>query len=215
MTAYRLVLASASPRRRQLLEQIGLKPEIMPSMEKEEAMDLPPGKLVEALSKQKAEAVAGRYGQEAVAVAGRCSQKAVAGGCSQEAVVIGADTVVSVEGRILGKPEDERQAREMLGLLQGRVHQVYTGVTIILAGTGKSLTFSERTDVSVYPMDDEEISRYVSGGEPMDKAGAYGIQGAFAAYIREIRGDYFNVVGLPVGRLYQELKALGLEEEHD
>lgn len=206
MTAYRLVLASASPRRRQLLEQIGLKPEIMPSMEKEEAMDLPPGKLVEALSKQKAEAVAGRYGQEAVAVAGRCSQ---------EAVVIGADTVVSVEGRILGKPEDERQAREMLGLLQGRVHQVYTGVTIILAGTGKSLTFSERTDVSVYPMDEEEISRYVSGGEPMDKAGAYGIQGAFAAYIREIRGDYFNVVGLPVGRLYQELKALGLEEEHD
>lgn len=215
MTAYRLVLASASPRRRQLLEQIGLKPEIMPSMEKEEAMDLPPRKLVEALSKQKAEAVAGRYGQEAVAVAGRCSQKAVAGGCSQEAVVIGADTVVSVEGRILGKPEDERQAREMLGLLQGRVHQVYTGVTIILAGTGKSLTFSERTDVSVYPMDEEEISRYVSGGEPMDKAGAYGIQGAFAAYIREIRGDYFNVVGLPVGRLYQELKALGLEEEHD
>ena len=215
MTAYRLVLASASPRRRQLLEQIGLKPEIMPSMEKEEAMDLPPGKLVEALSKQKAEAVAGRYGQEAVAVAGRCSQKAVAGRCSQEAVVIGADTVVSVEGRILGKPEDERQAREMLGLLQGRVHQVYTGVTIILAGTGKSLTFSERTDVSVYPMDEEEISRYVSGGEPMDKAGAYGIQGAFAAYIREIRGDYFNVVGLPVGRLYQELKALGLEEEHD
>ena len=139
MIAYRLVLASASPRRRQLLEQIGLKPEIMPSMEKEEAMDLPPRKLVEALSKQKAEAVAGRYGQEAVAVAGRCSQKAVAGGCSQEAVVIGADTVVSVEGRILGKPKDEKQAREMLGLLQGRVHQVYTGVTIILAGTGKSL----------------------------------------------------------------------------
>ena len=86
MIAYRLVLASASPRRRQLLEQIGLKPEIMPSMEKEEAMDLPPRKLVEALSKQKAEAVAGRYGQEAVAVAGRCSQKAVAGGCSQEAL---------------------------------------------------------------------------------------------------------------------------------
>lgn len=195
MTDYRLVLASASPRRRQLLEQIGLKPEIMPSMEKEEAMDLPPGKLVEALAKQKAVAVAGR--------------------CGQDAVVIGADTVVSVEGLILGKPEDERQAREMLGLLQGRVHQVYTGVAIILAGMGKSLTFSERTDVAVYPMDDMEISRYVSGGEPMDKAGAYGIQGAFAAYIREIRGDYFNVVGLPVGRLYQELKALVLEEEHD
>ncbi len=164
-------------------------------MEKEEAMDLPPGKLVEALAKQKAVAVAGR--------------------CGQDAVVIGADTVVSVEGRILGKPEDERQAREMLGLLQGRVHQVYTGVAIILAGMGKSLTFSERTDVAVSPMDDMEISRYVSGGEPMDKAGAYGIQGAFAAYIREIRGDYFNVVGLPVGRLYQELKALVLEEEHD
>lgn len=191
MTDYRLVLASASPRRRQLLEQIGLKPEIMPSMEKEEAMDLPPGKLVEALAKQKAVAVAGR--------------------CGQDAVVIGADTVVSVEGRILGKPEDERQAREMLGLLQGRVHQVYTGVAIILAGMGKSLTFSERTDVAVYPMDDMEISRYVSGGEPMDKAGAYGIQGYGSLLVEGITGDYYNVMGLPVCRLGRILKSFGVD----
>lgn len=191
MTDYRLVLASASPRRRQLLEQIGLKPEIMPSMEKEEAMDLPPGKLVEALAKQKAVAVAGR--------------------CGQDAVVIGADTVVSVEGRILGKPEDERQAREMLGLLQGRVHQVYTGVAIILAGMGKSLTFSERTDVAVYPMDDMEISRYVSGGEPMDKAGAYGIQGYGSVLVEGISGDYYNVMGLPVCRLGRMLLRFGVD----
>lgn len=191
MTDYRLVLASASPRRRQLLEQIGLKPEIMPSMEKEEAMDLPPGKLVEALAKQKAVAVAGR--------------------CGQDAVVIGADTVVSVEGRILGKPEDERQAREMLGLLQGRVHQVYTGVAIILAGMGKSLTFSERTDVAVYPMDDTEISRYVSGGEPMDKAGAYGIQGYGSVLVEGISGDYYNVMGLPVCRLGRMLLRFGVD----
>lgn len=154
-------------------------------------MDLPPGKLVEALAKQKAVAVAGR--------------------CGQDAVVIGADTVVSVEGRILGKPEDERQAREMLGLLQGRVHQVYTGVAIILAGMGKSLTFSERTDVAVYPMDDMEISRYVSGGEPMDKAGAYGIQGYGSVLVEGISGDYYNVMGLPVCRLGRMLLRFGVD----
>ncbi len=105
----------------------------------------------------------------------------------------------------------------MIERLQGKVHQVYTGVTIVLnGGANKQVTFAEQTDVSVYPMSEQEIYRYVESGEPMDKAGAYGIQGKFAAYIREIHGDYNNVVGLPTGRLYQELKALGVvEEEHD
>lgn len=193
----RLILASASPRRSQLMRQIGLKPEIMPSMAEEVIDGLDPKALVMELSRQKAEDVAGKY----------------QGGT----VVIGADTVVSVDGRILGKPANHREAAEMICLLQGRVHQVYTGVTIVWNGScKKKVTFAEQTDVSVYPMSEEEIYRYVESGEPMDKAGAYGIQGKFAAYIQEIHGDYNNVVGLPAGRLYQELKALGVVgEEYD
>ena len=100
----------------------------------------------------------------------------------------------------------------MICLLQGRVHQVYTGVTIVWNGScKKKVTFAEQTDVSVYPMSEEEIYRYVESGEPMDKAGAYGIQGKFAAYISGIEGDYNNVVGLPVGRLYQELLKTGID----
>ena len=95
-------------------------------------------------------------------------------------------------------------------MLQGKVHQVYTGVTIVCCGIPEGeRTFVEETDVEVYPMSREEICRYIESGDPMDKAGAYGIQGQFAAYIKGIRGDYNNVVGLPAGRLYQELKALG------
>lgn len=190
----RLILASASPRRSQLMRQIGLKPEIMPSMADEEIEAEGPKELVRELSRRKAEEVAARY--------------------SEDTLVIGADTVVAVQGRILGKPATHREAVEMLMLLQGQVHQVYTGVAIVAGGTKKVLSgFAECTDVSVYPMDEEEIIRYTESGEPMDKAGAYGIQGKFAAYIREIRGDYHNVVGLPVGRLYQELKTLGFLEE--
>ncbi len=193
----RLILASASPRRSQLMRQIGLKPEIMPSMAEEVIEGQDPKSIVMALSKQKAEDIAGKY--------------------KEGAVVIGADTVVSIDGMILGKPGNHWEAAEMIERLQGKVHQVYTGVTIVLnGGANKQVTFAEQTDVSVYPMSEQEIYRYVESGEPMDKAGAYGIQGKFAAYIREIHGDYNNVVGLPTGRLYQELKALGVvEEEHD
>ena len=128
------------------------------------------------------------------------------------AVVIGADTLVFFRGKPLGKPRDEKEAALMLKALQGQTHQVYTGVTLIWH-QGKSLrqmSFHERTDVSVWPMTDEEIEAYVKSGEPMDKAGAYGIQGLFARFIRRIEGDYNNVVGLPVGRLYQEMKLEGL-----
>ena len=128
------------------------------------------------------------------------------------AVVIGADTLVFFRGKPLGKPRDEKEAALMLKALQGQTHQVYTGVTLIWH-QGKSLrqmSFHERTDVSVWPMTDEEIGEYVKSGEPMDKAGAYGIQGLFARFIRRIEGDYNNVVGLPVGRLYQEMKLEGL-----
>ncbi len=196
----RLVLASSSPRRRELLGQIGLYPEIIPSTLEENVTDTDPARVVECLSLQKAGDVAEKCRRE---------------GSGEETVIIGADTVVAIDGMILGKPADREDAARMVTLLQGRTHQVYTGVTLIAMGKGeaKARTFSEETHVTVYPMDEEEIRDYVSSGEPDDKAGAYGIQGRFAAYIEKIEGDYSNVVGLPTGRVYQELKTLSKETE--
>lgn len=187
----RILLASASPRRRELLEQIGLSFEVVVSHVEEVITETEPGKVVEQLSAQKAEAVAGSLGEP------------------EETLVIGADTVVAAENTILGKPADAAKAAEMLRLLAGRTHAVYTGVTLILRGaSGETArkTFHERTDVSFYPMEEAEIRQYVATGDCMDKAGAYGIQGFCARYISGINGDYNNVVGLPVGRLYQEMK---------
>lgn len=124
-----------------------------------------------------------------------------------ELLVIGADTVVCCEGKILGKPHDREAAVEMLTALQGRSHEVYTGVT--LYHQRETVTFFECTQVEFYPMTEVEISEYIDSKEPMDKAGAYGIQGLGARFVKGIRGDYNNVVGLPVGRLYQELKSHG------
>lgn len=187
----RILLASASPRRRELLEQIGLPFEVVVSHVEEVITETEPGKVVEQLSAQKAEAVAESLGEP------------------EETLVIGADTVVAAENTILGKPKDAAHAAEMLRLLAGRTHAVYTGVTLILRGaSGETArkTFHERTDVSFYPMEETEIRQYVATGDCMDKAGAYGIQGFCARYISGINGDYNNVVGLPVGRLYQEIK---------
>lgn len=189
----RIILASASPRRKGLLAQIGLEYEVMPSEVEEKPTKTLPEEAVQELALQKAEDVFRRL----------CGQE------EGEFLVIGADTVVSFGGDILGKPKDEADACRMLGLLQGRVHQVYTGVALCGKGkAGKAFrnVFHERTDVFMYPMDRKEIEAYVGTGEPMDKAGAYGIQGRCAAYIEKINGDYNNVVGLPVGRLCQELK---------
>jgi septum formation protein len=127
-------------------------------------------------------------------------------------VVIGADTVVAADHRILGKPSDREDARRMIEMLQGNVHQVYTGVTLIVKdaeGNIRTATFHERTDVDVCEMTKEEIEAYIDTEEPYDKAGAYGIQGSFGIYIRGIRGCYYNVVGLPISRLYHELKKAG------
>lgn len=187
----RILLASASPRRKELLEQIGLSFEVVVSHVEEVITETEPGKVVEQLSAQKAEAVAGSLGEP------------------EETLVIGADTVVAAENTILGKPADAAKAAEMLRLLAGRTHAVYTGVTLILRGASgetERKTFHERTDVSFYPMEEAEIRQYVATGDCMDKAGAYGIQGFCARYISGINGDYNNVVGLPVGRLYQEIK---------
>ena len=121
--------------------------------------------------------------------------------------VVGADTVVAIDGMILGKPKDEAEAKAMLRRLAGATHSVFTGVALI-APDGRSLSETDETKVTFRPLSDEEISAYVACGESMDKAGAYGIQGYFARYVRKINGDYNNVVGLPVARLLHEIKKM-------
>lgn len=193
----KIYLASASPRRKELLKQAGISFKVMPSMAEEKTVKEKPDEMVEELSYRKAVDVCGRLVAEG----------------KEDFVVIGADTVVSAWGKILGKPADKADAARMLKSLQGGSHQVYTGVTLAWKYKDMSpmyASFSECTDVTMYAMTDEEIKAYVDSGEPMDKAGAYAIQGLCAAHIQGICGDYNNVVGLPVGRVYQELKKRGL-----
>ena len=211
----RLVLASASPRRRELLSQIGLECTVMPSTKEENAKTTEAGALVQELSRQKAvdiwEQLSGGQGQNPDADQEQISEETqepnLNGKRQPELLVIGADTVVCCEGKILGKPHSREAAAEMLTALQGRSHEVYTGVT--LYSQSETVTFFECTQVEFYPMTEVEISEYIDSKEPMDKAGAYGIQGLGARFVKGIRGDYNNVVGLPVGRLYQELKSRG------
>ena len=211
----RLVLASASPRRRELLSQIGLEFTVMPSKKEENAKATEAGALVQELSRQKAEDIweqlSGGQGQNPDADQEQISEETqepnLNGKRQPELLVIGADTVVCCEGKILGKPHSREAAAEMLTALQGRSHEVYTGVT--LYSQSETVTFFECTQVEFYPMTEVEISEYIDSKEPMDKAGAYGIQGLGARFVKGIRGDYNNVVGLPVGRLYQELKSHG------
>ena len=211
----RLVLASASPRRRELLSQIGLEFTVMPSTKEENAKTTEAGALVQELSRQKAvdiwEQLSGGQGQNPDADQEQISEETqepnLNGKRQPELLVIGADTVVCCEGKILGKPRSREAAAEMLTALQGRSHEVYTGVT--LYSQSETVTFFECTQVEFYPMTEVEISEYIDSKEPMDKAGAYGIQGLGARFVKGIRGDYNNVVGLPVGRLYQELKSRG------
>lgn len=192
----RVILASASPRRRELLSQMGLAFEILTSDAGEQCESTQPCDMVQELSALKAEAVFGKLPVEE----------------REDVLIIGADTLVAYENRVMGKPGSEKQAEEMLLGLQGNTHQVYTGVTILFTKKGSVRpeihTFFEKTDVTMFPMSLEEIRAYVATKEPMDKAGAYGIQGRCAVHIEKITGDYYNVVGLPIGSLYQKLKAL-------
>lgn len=195
----RIVLASASPRRKELLEQIGIEFEIAVSKGEEKYKSTVPEEIVKELALGKAENVA----------ADLVDARRDFVNAWRDLVIIGADTIVVQDGEILGKPEDEEHAFRMLQSLRGREHQVYTGVALLEYtedGTKRVVSHAEETKVFVHAMEDEEIRRYISTGEPMDKAGAYGIQGRFAAYIDRIEGDYYNVVGLPVAYLYQQLK---------
>lgn len=185
-----LILASGSPRRRQLLEQIGLTFTVR-SSDVDETIDhrLPPAQIVEELSLRKA--------------------LAVAEDCAPEDIVIAADTVVILDGAVLGKPADEAEAVRMLTALAGRGHQVYTGVTVLRGG--QRITGHEATAVTFRPLSDGEIRDYVATGEPMDKAGANGIQGYGALLVEGIEGDYFNVMGLPVCRLGRMLSQFDVQ----
>lgn len=190
---YRVILASGSPRRKELLEQIGVEFEIRVSEKEEEILSSNPKEVVKALSIMKAQDVA----------------EGIAG----PAIILGADTVVAHEGRILGKPKDKEDAVRMVSSLAGDMHYVYTGVCILIKeadGGVKTISFAEETKVLVYGMTEQEILDYVDSGEPMDKAGAYAIQGRFAPYIKEISGDYYNIVGFPVAGIYQRLKEVGI-----
>mgnify|MGYP002550749982 FL=1 len=187
-----LILASASPRRREILTLLGLPFEAVPA-ENEPAVDplLPLDQAVCAVARGKAAEVAARF-------PGR--------------TVLGADTVVSVDGLTLGKPRDEEDARRMLRLLQGRFHEVYTGVWVFGPGyPAAGCGFADRAGVRFFPLSDREIDEYVATGEPMDKAGSYGIQGRGLRNIRGIEGDFYTVMGLPGGRLWRFLN--GLPEE--
>lgn len=184
-----IVLASQSPRRRELLEQLGLEFTIQPSTVEEKVTSEDPVEVVRELSRQKAQDVADQMEKEHP---------------GHDMVVLGADTIVVYKGRILGKPADRDDAEKMLHMLQGNTHSVYTGVTLI--GKGKSVTFAEETKVKMYPVSHEEITWYIETKEPDDKAGSYAVQGLGARFIQKIEGDYNNVVGLPAGRIYQILR---------
>ena len=190
------ILASASPRRKEILEQIGLEFEIIPAKGEEVMRFTRPEEIVMDLSRQKAEEIAKQRGKEPV-----------------PELIIGADTVVAKDGIILGKPKDEEDAYRMLSMLQGTSHKVYTGVTFILRKESgiKTHSFFEETEVFMHPMSEEERRLYISTKEPFDKAGGYGIQGRCAVFIEKIHGDYQNVVGLPAAGIYQELKKLGID----
>ncbi len=184
MKSIRIVLASKSPRRKELLEQLHLPFEIIVS-EIEEQIDHENDlvKEIEKLSYQKAQAV---YQKES------------------DALVIGSDTIVKIGNEALGKPHTIEEAREMLHKLSGKTHEVVTAVTILYRDQVE--TFSSIAEVTFYPLSEEEIDGYISTNEPFDKAGAYAIQGDAAKFIRCIHGDYYTIVGLPIGELYQRLK---------
>ena len=183
-----IILASGSPRRQELLSQIGLEFKVITSNVSEDTLFTSPEDMVKDLAYNKGMAVYQTLSDEE----------------KQNSIVISADTIVYHNGKVLLKPVDERDAFNILKSLSGKKHEVFT-VAFIKSGNFSS-SFCEKTSVELFDISDEEIRDYIASGEPFDKAGAYGIQGLFARYIKGIEGDYNNVVGLPVGRLYQELK---------
>ena len=188
----KVILASGSPRRRELLDQMGIDYEVVVSDVDEMGMkDMPPYELVQALAKLKA-----------LAVAQAISAK------KEKALVVGADTIVVLDNEILGKPANSLDATKMLRRLSGKMHIVYTGVAIVSTKDGSEEVFAQQTKVYMKNMSQDEIQKYVLTQEPLDKAGSYGIQGKGGVFVEKIEGDYFSVMGLPIGKLYDCLKKL-------
>lgn len=186
----RIVLASASPRRREICDLLGLTYDVAPAIGEETLdLELPLEQAVMLLARVKAEEVAARY---------------------PDRLVLGADTTVTVNGHPFGKPQDEREAAAMLRQLQGGWHRVITGVWV--CSPEKNDGFVSQTEVAFYSMTDQEIAAYIATGEPMDKAGAYGIQGVGMRFVREIRGDFYTVMGLPGAELWRFLKKFSKTE---
>ncbi len=210
------VLASQSPRRKELLQRLGISFQVITSATDERVSSSDPAMVTSVLANRKAMAVA-----EGLLCQGGTlwmrqpliEQGTFRIGPADKAIVIGADTVVVIDGQIIGKPGSVVEARKMMHLLQGRTHEVYTGVAILTLQDGhqdRGRTFHDKTIVHVGELDEIELEEYITSPEPYDKAGGYGIQGEFAKYITGIEGDYYNVVGLPINKLYQELKKLGI-----
>lgn len=185
-----VILGSGSPRRKEILEQVGITHTVIVSQLEEKITKTKPEQVVMELAEQKGMNVSLQV---------------------EEGLIIGADTVVAIDGKILGKPKNEEDAFKMLQELSGNIHSVFTGVCMILKKDGgivdKSVFFEE-TNVKMCSMTEEEIKDYIMGGEPMDKAGAYGIQGEAGMFIESIQGDYYNVVGLPLARVVKEMKKI-------
>ena len=181
-----LILASKSPRRKELLMKLGIPFTCEPAVSEEQVPEGTPVRdTAELLSRQKAAEVYEKHAGE-------------------EVTVIGSDTVVIIDDEILGKPHTEEEAARMLRKLSGRTHTVSTGVTIL--GKDRTESFTSETAVTFYDLSEEEIQRYIKTGEPMDKAGAYGIQGYGALLVKEIKGDYSTVVGFPIAEIYRRLR---------
>ena len=191
MNGQLMVLASASPRRRELMTMTGINFTVQRAdVDEKVTPGTPLQTAVKTLARRKAVAV------------GNMPNHA-------DQVVIAADTIVALNGKMYGKPSSDEEAAQMLTMLSGKVHQVFTGVCIVAPGR-EPIIFHERTDVELYELEEEEILSYVKTGEPMDKAGAYGIQGRGALLVKRIDGDYYNVVGLPIARVVRTLKDKGL-----
>ena len=193
----KVVLASESPRRKEIMENMGIRFETMVADIKEEVLDKEPSRMVQALARLKSEKVASLLDDD-----------------RGKKIVIGADTMVFYHGKLLGKPVDKADAIKMIEMISNDVHEVYTGVYIIIKEKDKildSISFAVPTKVWVSPLSHKQIKDYVDTGEPMDKAGAYAIQGRFGMFIKKIEGDYFNVVGLPIATIYEKLLEKGID----
>lgn len=185
----KFVLASNSPRRKELLAQVGVDFVVLPSKFEEKTLDMAPCEMVKHFAYMKA--------------------LDVASGVFEESLIIGSDTIVYLD-TVMGKPRDRQEAFEMLKALSGRTHEVMSGISVIHSKTGKSVTEYECTRVRIKPLQDREIMSYIESGEPMDKAGAYAIQGLGSLFVEGIEGDYFNVVGLPLFRLSRIFERFGV-----